>query len=365
MGKNDKLESDFAQLAKLALNSSKEDVAFFVRRVARRIREGHPQLAAELEKLSPPPTRGVIARQALAHPPVDSDTRLQLIRAEYPTEMVEPIWSDDVRQRFQQIVAERSRGDDLAEIGLNPTRSALFVGPPGVGKTLSAYWLACALNLPLLTLDLSAVMSSFLGRTGGNLRNVMDYARGTPSVLLLDEFDAIAKRRDDITEIGELKRLVTVLLQEIDSWPHSGFLIAASNHEELLDPAVWRRFDTVLEFKRPEHSDIAMFVSRLFERENFDGAFLTAISRTLAGLSFSEIERELNQVKRRCLMDREPIAKVIGNMIRSRAERLPKKEQIRLAVDISRAGASQYQAEELTGVTRPTIRKHTLEEDRG
>ena len=88
-----------------------------------------------------------------------------------------------------------------------------------------------------------------LGRTGANLRQVLDYAKQTPGVLLLDELDAVAKRRDDDAEIGELKRLVTVLLQEIDDWPPGNLLLAATNHPELLDPAAWRRFEAVLEFE--------------------------------------------------------------------------------------------------------------------
>jgi hypothetical protein len=111
-----------------------------------------------------------------------------------------------------------------------------------LGDTLAARVLARTLGRPLLILDLAAVMSSFLGRTGGNLRHVLDYAKSIECVLLLDELDAIAKRRDDAGEIGELKRLVTVLIQEIDDWPSSGLLVAATNHPELLDPAIWRRF---------------------------------------------------------------------------------------------------------------------------
>src|SRR5690606_32775240 len=107
-------------------------------------------------------------------------------------------------------------------------------------------------NRPLLILDLASVMSSYLGRTGTNLRHVLDYAKSLDCVLLLDELDAIAKRRDDRGEIGELKRLVTVLLQQIDDWPPKSLLIAATNHADLLDPALWRRFDVTLEFPIPD-----------------------------------------------------------------------------------------------------------------
>jgi len=98
-------------------------------------------------------------------------------------------------------------------------------------------------------------MSSFLGKTGSNIRVVLDFARRQPCVLLLDEFDAITKRRDDSAEIGELKRLVTVLIQAIDEWPADGLLVAATNHPELLDPAIWRRFDRVVEFPLPTSSE--------------------------------------------------------------------------------------------------------------
>lgn len=131
-----------------------------------------------------------------------------------------------------------------------------------MGKTLTARWLAAKLEVLLYVLDLTAVMSSLLGRSGNNLRTALDFAKRSPCVLLLDEIDAIAKRRSDDTDIGELKRLVTVILQEVDEWPATGLLLAATNHPELIDPALWRRFDLVVEFKMPDIAAIRVAVKQ-------------------------------------------------------------------------------------------------------
>lgn len=118
-----------------------------------------------------------------------------------------------------------------------------------MGKTLSARYIAAQIDKPLWVLDLTTVMSSLLGKTGNNLRAVFDHAKQNEAVLLLDEIDLIAKRRSDESDVGELKRLVTAILQEVDNWPDTGLLLAATNHPELIDPALWRRFDAILRFE--------------------------------------------------------------------------------------------------------------------
>ena len=118
-----------------------------------------------------------------------------------------------------------------------------------MGKTMAAQWVATQLGLPLAVLDLSSVMSSLLGKTGINLRHAFDYAKQSECVLLLDELDAIGKRRGDDSDVGE--RLVTVLLQQVDDWPDGAGLILG-NHPELLDAAVWRRFDLAVPFPEPD-----------------------------------------------------------------------------------------------------------------
>jgi hypothetical protein len=234
--------------------------------------------------------------------PVDGDSRQTLVTVTNPTieEAECPAWAESVGVPVSQLIREWDLASELRDNGLSPSKSVLMEGPPGVGKTMTATWIAARLQLPLLTLDLSTVMSSFLGKTGNNIRAVIDFARSFPCVLLLDEFDSIAKRRDDETDVGELKRLVTVLLQSVDSWPDTSLLIAATNHEELLDPAVWRRFDLVLSFDLPDATAIEKFmISRGVKAD-----FSRVASALLRGQTYARIEKILNIARKASVLDR-------------------------------------------------------------
>jgi SpoVK/Ycf46/Vps4 family AAA+-type ATPase len=362
MADNKITEEELVHFARLALAGRPQDIQTYIRRLARRYQGELPGVAAQLtELLQEAPTRASPLRREMPAPvPVDLESRLQLLRIEdAPTLEAEPIWDEGVKRALHQILSERKRDEELFKQGLLPTRSIIFTGPPGVGKTLAARWIARELRRPLLTLDLSAVMSSFLGRTGANVRHVLDYAKGVNGVLLLDELDSIAKRRDDSTDVGELKRLVTVLLQEIDDWPATGLLIAATNHADLLDPAVWRRFEMRVEFPMPTDAAVRQAVSAFLGAAKAPAAWTDVMAVTLRGLSFSDIEREVMLARRAAITRDIPIEDALGQVVQNRVEPLPRRERGQIAMWLTEAGISQRQVHELTGVSRDTIRKKT------
>jgi SpoVK/Ycf46/Vps4 family AAA+-type ATPase len=354
------LESDIFHLAQIALSGKEHDVRVFVRKLSRKYGKSSTDLSSNLQGLLKKHAirESAIRRVEPTELPVDSDSRLPLIRVVSSPELeIEPVYEDNTWAVLRQIVREHEHADRLERAGVEPTRSLLFTGPPGVGKTYGAHWIAGQLGRPLAILDLSAVMSSFLGRTGNNVRAVLDYAKERRCVLLLDELDAVAKRRDDSTEIGELKRLVTVLLQEIDQWPSSSLLIAATNHPELLDPAVWRRFEAVIDFPLPSRSDI-LKLCRSILHEDVSSLWANILSVALEGRSPSDVVQALKRAQRMAAINDEDLQVALEQLVQSYSASLDRGAKQTLAIDLIGAGLSQRQVSDITGVSRDTIRKH-------
>ncbi|WP_147694774.1 AAA family ATPase [Vogesella mureinivorans] len=372
MGEITGLKADLVQIVRLALAEQTEDVRLFAARLVRKYRGTEPELAEQVDLYlrSKPQRAGAPLRKAIAPSqqnevlPVDDESRLSLLKVfKDPSDREAPLLSADLEESLGQLILERKQASRLASLGLTPTRSAIFVGQPGVGKTLTARWLAAQLGVPLYVLDLTAVMSSLLGRSGSNLRTALDFAKRSPCVLLLDEIDAIAKRRSDDADVGELKRLVTVILQEVDEWPATGLLLAATNHPELIDPALWRRFDLVVDFKLPEPTSIKEAIKRFLGPDfALFGRWMEILVFAFQGHSFSDIEREIQRFRRALALGTASDENLIEEFIKARALSLERQGRIDMAVLLAKqTRLSQHSISEITGVSRDTIRKYTTD----
>lgn len=201
------------------------------------------------------------------------------------------ILTKGVLQNVQELVEEQYRSDLLRAYNLEPRSRVLLVGPPGNGKTTLAEVIANELNVPLAVVRYEAVIGSYLGETAQRINTVFEQARSYRCVLFFDEFDSIGKERGDSQETGEIKRVVSSLLLQIDKLPSYVVIVAASNHPELLDRAVWRRFQMHLELPKPERSEIEEWLKYFERKTNYNfGVTAQSLSHKLEGLSFSEIE---------------------------------------------------------------------------
>jgi SpoVK/Ycf46/Vps4 family AAA+-type ATPase len=240
----------------------------------------------------------------------------------------EPILHASVAADVSRFLRQRTQIERLVQEGIAPPRTLLLKGAPGTGKTMLAQWLARNLGLPFVVLDLATSISSFLGKTGANLRRSLDYARGAPCVILLDEFDAIGKRRDDTTEVGELKRIVNVLLKELEDWPFHSVLIAATNHPELLDPAIHRRFDVVFALPLPgqvEREKILISACGRFADE-LPAGFISGMANALDGTNGSELTTMTEGVVRQHIIDQIPLTRGFVGVVSQRLAAMPENQ---------------------------------------
>ena len=229
--------------------------------------------------------------------PKDKERNLPLLQIkEAVRRMEDVVLSDENKSLLNELLQEQHRAEALQSYGLYPADRLLFCGPPGCGKTLTAEVLASELGLPLAIVRIDSVVSSLLGETAANLRQVFDFIATIPMVVLFDEFDALAKERADTAEHGELKRVVNAFLQMLDAYEGKSILVAATNHERILDAAIWRRFDEVLVFESPNLEQLRRLLNiklrglrREFEIED------TRITSMFKGMSHADVERVLRR----------------------------------------------------------------------
>ncbi len=289
--------------------------------------------------------------------PVDSDSRLSLADESFfkPGE-VKIFLSPKVKASTDEFIHFVRSSERLTRQGVGISPSLMMYGPPGCGKTELSHYIGAELGLPVLTARADALVSSFLGNTSKNLRVLFEHAKARPCVLFLDELDSLGKLRDDKHELGELKRVVVSLLQNIDALHNETVLLSATNHEHLLDSAIWRRFAFKLKVDKPdEHSRESMAAS-------FLGSFATpqnirVCSQLTAGLAGSEIKQICEDSVRHSILSgaaqvcSTELMKRIVDLKLPDLETFDKEEQLKMLRDLSPKLFTYRRLRDLLGVS--------------
>jgi SpoVK/Ycf46/Vps4 family AAA+-type ATPase len=244
--------------------------------------DGNPALSKKIRNILTERNGQMTSLDDFTAKPVDTESRLEMVEITQPT--IEPekiVLNKHITAEINSFIECYQKRDKLLKAGIEISASMLLYGPPGCGKTTIAQYIASVMRLPLVCSRLDGMVSSLLGSTAKNIRKIFDFVSSRECILFLDEFDVIAKLRDDKNELGELKRVVNSLIQNIDGLNGDNVLIAATNHHELLDPAIWRRFNKVLRLEKPNEEEI-----------------LTLVQITLAGIKNNVLEtpRKMNML---------------------------------------------------------------------
>ena len=259
----------------------------------------------------------VLADRLLAHLQVENGNLLQspartiqsancpsLIETAPNRRLEDLILPEYVHETLQRMVMEQQRADLLRSHSIEPRNRVLLVGPPGNGKTTLAEAIADALHVSFLVVRYEGIIGSYLGETAQRISQVFEHARSRRCVLFFDEFDSVGKERGDTHETGEIKRVVSSLLLQIDALPSYVVVVTASNHPELLDRAVWRRFQIRIDLHRPTQHQIETWFERFQERTGHAlGLAPQTLARHLEGLSFSEVEEFGMDILRTLILD--------------------------------------------------------------
>lgn len=314
--------------------SSGDSVAF--RRASEAIiseerQKQHHLLANDLEQLlygdnsSPVRTKGF---RVFPNIPTDKERGLPLLDIKKAQKNIkEIILPLESMSAIEDLIEEHRRKDILHSYGMKPSQKVIFFGSPGTGKTLAAEVIAYELDCPLAIIRLDALISSYLGETAANLRKIFDFISQTPMVALFDEFDAISKKRGDSGDHGELHRVVNAVLQMMDAYKGKSLIIAATNHENILDSAIWRRFDETINIPLPSDSYISKILQlklrgarRQFEVDDSE------IINCFRGFSGADIERVIWRATKNMILRAQEFLtlKDIKRALEREMERLPK-----------------------------------------
>ncbi|MFC6088222.1 AAA family ATPase [Saccharothrix lopnurensis] len=264
----------------------------------------HHALARDLQKLLA--VGGAVDTSStviLPEPPKDREGEWPLAEVRAPDRLIEDlVLAPELANTLSELTEEVRRWPDLDAAGIPRRQKMLLQGPAGCGKTTAAEAIATELGRPLLLVRLDAVVSSYLGETASNLRRVLDYANQAQFVVLFDEFDSLGRSREDSSEHGEMKRVVTAFLQMIDTYKGPSLILAATNHPGLLDSALWRRFDEVLNFRLPTVHEVRRLLRLRLRSVPHRGVDIDKTASALKGLPHAATEKLAADARRMALL---------------------------------------------------------------
>jgi SpoVK/Ycf46/Vps4 family AAA+-type ATPase len=263
---------------------------------------GHGKLAEELRALvdQAKSRRGATSPVPISRPRGELAT---LLEASYPkARLGQMILGAALGEQIQRVIREQRHAVRIAEHGLSPRRKLLLVGPPGTGKTMTASVLAGELGLPLLQVRLDGLLTKFMGETAAKLRQIFDATSQTRGVFFFDEFDAIGSHRGLSNDVGEIRRVLNSFLQMIEQDRSHSLILAATNHAEILDPALFRRFDDVLHYELPDAVQTAQLLRTRLAGTTVKRVSWRRLAEAAGGLSYAEVTRAADEVLKDALI---------------------------------------------------------------
>lgn len=293
---------------------------------AHEARRGHGKLAIQLRELIDDARRQRPAcREKLSKPPTPISRPKGplegLIQSRYPDEdLREMVLPSQLGTRLKRVVREQRAAEKLFENGLAPRSKLLLLGPPGSGKTLTARALAGSLRLPLFSIQLDGLLTRFLGESAAKLRLIFEAMAETRGVYLFDEFDAIGGERASPNDVGEIRRVLNSFLQFIEEAAPTSLVVAASNHPNLLDPALFRRFDDVLQYDLPDQKLVRQTLELRLQRFSLKGIDWPSLLDAGVGLSYADLTQACADAAKTALLDGLP-APTTGLLLQALKER--------------------------------------------
>lgn len=256
-----------------------------------------------------------------------------LLTASYPKlRFADMVLGTQLKQQLARIIREQRHAAELLSYGLQPRRKLLLIGPPGTGKTMTASVLAGELGLPLFLVRLDGLITKFMGETASKLRQIFESTQHTRGVYFFDEFDAIGSQRGMANDVGEVRRILNSFLQMIEQDESHSLIIGATNHPEILDRALFRRFDDILHYELPDESHIASVLKNRLSSMAVKNISWKRLANKASGLSYAELSRAADEALKFAVIEGKE--KISENDVWLALE-----ERLKLSVRLSKAGS--------------------------